>query len=72
MTGLKKQKKNEKDPSLKPPKKWFHSMVKKVKSKKVKNPEAVVGHIWYHRMKPAKKKEKREAEGKKYGVAKRD
>ena len=71
---LSKTKKNEKDlTSTRPPKKWFHAMVKKVKSKKVTNPEAVVGHIWYHRMKPAKRAEKREAEGKNYGVApKRD
>jgi hypothetical protein len=64
------KKKNETDPSLKPPKKWFYQMVKKVKSKKVTNPEAVVGHIWYHRMKPAKRAEKRQAEGKTYGKAK--
>ena len=41
-----------------PPKLWFKATLAKVKkSKRVRTPEAVVGHIWYHKLSPKKRHE---------------
>ncbi len=42
-----------------PPKKWFRKTVREVKKrdKTIKNPEAVVGHIWHHQLSEKKKRE---------------
>jgi len=42
-----------------PPKKWFDEKVREVKehNKRIKEPEAVVGHIWHHELSEKKKKE---------------
>ena len=40
-----------------PPKKWFYSTLKAIKRmKNIDNPQALVGWIWYHYMKPKTKK----------------
>jgi len=59
------------DPSLKPPKKWFNKMFKKMKTEGYDDETArkSVGKIWYD-LPVAKKKEIRKREGKHYGPAK--
>ena len=59
--------------SAKPPKKWFDKMEKEIKegnpdysADQIKN---TIGHIWYHQLSEAKKKEIRGREGKKYKAA---
>lgn len=64
---------NESDPSLKPPKKWFDRMHRRIsKQNKDYDDEAVnatIGNIWYNRIDDKKRKEIRGREGKKYGPA---
>lgn len=62
------------DPSLRPPKRWFDFMAKKIKDN---NPsyskdqiQQTIGHIWYHQLTEAKRKSLRAQEGKHYGPAK--
>lgn len=70
---IKKAKKPETAPSLKPPKAWFDQKAKEVKAGNPKYTEeqvnATVGDIWYNKMSKKQKGEKRKAEGKKYGKA---
>ena len=61
------------DPSLKPPKKWFNKMFKKMKTEGYDDETArkSVGKIWYD-LPVAKKKEIRKREGKHYGKPKKN
>lgn len=47
-----------------PPKKWFYETLKEVESR---DPKAIVGHIWYHKLSEKKRRQiiKRESKGKK-------
>lgn len=42
---------------VRPPKKWFNKMVKHVAKTSVRNPEAVVGNIWYNDLNDSKRRE---------------
>lgn len=69
---IRKARKAESSPSLKPPKEWFASMKKKVGGEGKYTEEqrdAIVGNIWYHRMSTRHKSQVRKREGKKYGKA---
>lgn len=65
---------NESDPSLKAPKKWWDAMEKDVKKRNPKlDDEAVgkiVGDIWYNKLDDKKRKELKSKEGKSYAKAK--
>lgn len=59
----------ESDPSLKPPKKWFGKMKKKIKKPGCGEECAnkIIGSIWYRNLSQKKKQEIRGREGKAYG-----
>lgn len=59
----------ESDPSLKPPKRWFGKMKKKIKKPGCGEECAnkIVGSIWYRNLSQKKKQEIRGREGKSYG-----